>query len=157
MTIETTGAARTYETFSAVAPGVRAALLAMGKAVADSGFDEALAELVKLRVSQMNGCLFCLQLHLNAARRLGLTAAAIDHLPVWRDAAVYGPRERAALDWAEVLTAPPDHAATEAARLRLAASFSADEVVFLTAAIANINAWNRIARGLAFPPPPSAQ
>lgn len=146
-------AAWSYETFSATAPGVRAALLAMGKAVAEGGLDERLAELVKIRVSQMNGCLFCLQLHLNAARRLGLSPTAIDHLAVWRESSVYEGRERAALDWAEALTAVPDAAATDTAREGLAEHFTTPEVVLLTSAIANINAWNRIARGLAFPPP----
>ena len=141
-----------YEGFSAAAPAVRTALLAMGKAVRDSGLDERLSELVKLRISALNGCHFCFRLHLDVARRAGLRAAAIEDLPVWRESSVYDARERAALGWAEVLTAAPDVEATERARATLLAVFTPSEVVFLTSAIANIHAWNRIARGLAFPP-----
>lgn len=142
--------ASSYEAFAAAAPEIKAALLAMGKAV-DKGLDKRLSELVKVRVSQINGCLFCLQLHLDVARGLGLTGARIDHLPIWRESPVYDARERAALAWGEVLTlaSSPDAVADE--RTRLDVVFSASEVILLTSAIANINAWNRIAKGLGFP------
>ncbi len=142
-----------YEEFERIAPGARNALLAMGKAVDESGLEKSLTELVKLRVSQINGCAFCVQLHLNVARRLGVLAAKLDLIAAWRDAGVYSARELAALDWAEDVTKLRHGEAPGHLRAELDAHFSEDEVVHLTVAIANINAWNRIAATLHFPPP----
>jgi AhpD family alkylhydroperoxidase len=58
-----------YDTFQKTAPGARDALLAMGKTADDSGFDKEIVELAKLRVSQINNCAFCLQIHLNVSRK----------------------------------------------------------------------------------------
>jgi AhpD family alkylhydroperoxidase len=143
-----------YRHFNAVAPGVGAALRALGQAVDESGLEKPLTELVKLRASQLNGCAFCVQLHLNVARQLGVDARKLDLVAVWRDAGVFGARERAALAWAEALTrlggaeGAPDDLFEQ-----VLAHFSVPEAVNLTAAIANINAWNRIAVGLRFAPP----
>jgi AhpD family alkylhydroperoxidase len=137
--------------FRRIAPAVDAALLAMGKAVAESGLEPALLELVKLRASQMNGCAFCVQYHTNLARQAGVEREKLDLLPAWHDAGLYSARERAALGWTEALTAM--RAENEAAYACAVDAFGADEVVFLTAAIANINAWNRVAGGLRFSPP----
>lgn len=142
-----------YEQFDVIAPGARAALQAMGKAVDDSGLEKGLTELIKLRVSQINGCAFCIQFHLNIARRLGVAAAKLDLVAAWRDAGVFSARELAAFAWAEHVTKLDDGEATERLRALLHAQFSEAEVVHLTVAIANINAWNRIAGTLHFPPP----
>lgn len=142
-----------YEHFETIAPGARAALQAMGKAVDDSGLEKMLTELIKLRVSQINGCAFCIQFHLNIARRLGVAAAKLDLVAAWRDAGVFSERELAALAWAERVTKLDDGETTEPLRASLRDHFSDDEIVHLTVAIANINAWNRIAGTLHFPPP----
>jgi AhpD family alkylhydroperoxidase len=86
-----------YETFQATATAARSALTALGKAVDEAGLDKALTELVKLRVSQINGCAFCTQFHLTTARQAGGDAAKLDLVAVWRDAGVFSARERAAL------------------------------------------------------------
>src|SRR5262245_21872606 len=75
----------TYETFTKTAPAAHAALIALGKAVDESGLEKELTELVKLRASQLNGCAFCLQYHLNAARRLGLASERLDLVAAWPD------------------------------------------------------------------------
>ena len=142
-----------YEQFEAIAPGARGALQAMGKAVDDSGLEKTLTELIKLRVSQINGCAFCIQFHLNLARRLGVAAAKLDLVAAWRDAGVFSARELAALGWAEHVTKLNHGEATEQLRASLHEHFSETEIVYLTVAIANINAWNRIAGTLHFPPP----
>lgn len=142
---------RDYPTFSASQVAVRAALLEIGRAVDASGLDKGLSELVKLRVSQMNGCLFCVAFHLDVARRHGVAPVKLDLLTVWREAAVYDATERAALDWAEALTAPHAPDAVDLSRARLAAEVGEETAVQLTLAIANVTAWNRIARGLGFP------
>ncbi len=70
----------------------------------DSGLDKALTELIKIRASQINGCAFCVQFHLNLARKAGVPQTKLDLVAVWRDAGVFTAREMAALAWTEALT-----------------------------------------------------
>ena len=144
-----------YATFNKVAAKARDGLLAMGRAAAESGLDHELGELIKLRVSQLNGCAFCLQMHVNDLRKAGTAQARIDLLAAWREVSVYTEKERAALAWAEALTRFGDHEGTEAAWKAVRTHFSEEEAVFLTVAIANINAWNRLGVGLNFTPQPA--
>lgn len=142
-----------FAEFEKIAPEARAALTALSKAVGDSGFDKALIELIKIRASQINGCTFCVQFHLNLARKFGAPQTKLDLVAVWRDAGIFNAREMAALAWTEALThVTPSGVADEdfaAARNE----FDESELVFLTAAIASINAWNRIAMAFRFLPP----
>jgi AhpD family alkylhydroperoxidase len=128
---------------------VYAALSGVSKAVEAAGMDSA-DRAVKLRVSQINGCAFCLQFHLNIARKLDIDPRKFDLLAGWRDAGIYTAREAAALGWAEALTSMTDPAARDAALATARTVFSEQELVFLAATIASINAWNRIAVGLHF-------
>jgi AhpD family alkylhydroperoxidase len=138
--------------FAAVAPEVRAALTALSKAVGDSGLDKALVELIKIRASQMNGCAFCVQYHLNLARGTGVSQSRLDLVAVWREAGVFSAREMAALAWTEALTQVPIDVSDQAyAAAR--GQFAESELVFLTAALAAISAWNRIAVAFRFSPP----
>lgn len=141
-----------YEGFRVSVPAAHAALLALGRAVDEAGLDKTLSEIVKIRVSQINGCAFCVRFHLDAARRLGLADDLLDLIAVWRDSPAFAPRERAALAWAEHLTRMADGSPPIRSDEPTRALFSRDEVLLLTVAIANINAWNRIAGGLHFAP-----
>jgi AhpD family alkylhydroperoxidase len=140
-----------WQTFGGTAPGVVAALEALGKAVDASGLDKELTELLKLRASQLNGCAFCLQFHLDVARKVGLSAAKIDLVAAWRDAGIFSAREKAALAWTEALTLMAQKHVPDGLHADLRAEFSDAEIAFLTAAVGYINAWNRIAGGLQFP------
>lgn len=142
-----------WASFEQAAPGVVAALGMLGKAIDDSGLEKQLTELLKLRASQLNGCAFCLQFHLNLARKIGLEQAKIDLGATWRDAGVFSARERAALAWTEALTFMAQQQVTEAQFAELQAAFTESEIAFLTSAVAAINAWNRIAGALQFSPP----
>lgn len=146
-----------WPAFEQAAPDVIAALRLLSKAVDDSGMDKSLTELLKLRASQLNGCAFCLQFHLNLARKLGLAADKIDLLAAWRDTTLFSPRERAALAWTEALTRMASAHIPDALHAELAAQFSASEIAFLTTTVAAINAWNRIAGALQFAPPPAVR
>jgi AhpD family alkylhydroperoxidase len=111
--------------------------------LARSGLEPSLLELVKIRVSQLNGCAFCLDMHTQDARSAGETERRIYALSAWRETPFYTDRERAALAWAEAVThvgGVPD-AAFEEARRR----FSEQEIVNLTWAAIAINGWNRLA------------
>ena len=142
-----------WNDFDRAAPAVTVALRALGQAVDDSGLDKSLTELIKLRASQINGCAYCIQYHLNLARRVGVVPAKLDLVAAWREAGIYGARERAALAWAEALTRMAERHICDAVYTELQAQFSETEIAFLTSAIGAINAWNRIAGALQFAPP----
>lgn len=142
-----------WPSFEQAAPSVVAALGMLGKAVDDSGLDKQLTELLKLRASQLNGCAFCLQFHLNLARKIGLAQAKIDLVATWREAGVFSTRERAALAWTEALTLMAQQHVANAQYAEVQAAFTESEITFLTTAVGAINAWNRIAGALQFPPP----
>ncbi len=142
-----------YNAFRKLAPDAGAALSALGKAVDDAGFDKELTELIKIRVSQINGCAFCLQHHLNIARKLGVKPEKIDLVAVWRDAGIFTERECTALAWSECLTNLATAGAPDDAYAAVRAHFTEAEAVFLTIAIGTINTWNRIGVALRFAPP----
>lgn len=139
--------------FKRVAADAVGALLALDQAAVAAGLDPALLELVKLRASQINGCAFCLQHHLTAARALKVSREKLDLLVAWQDAAAFTERERAALAWTEALT-----------EITLGVSdddyddvrehFSEAQLAHLSVAVATINAWNRISVGFRFAPEP---
>jgi AhpD family alkylhydroperoxidase len=114
-----------------------------------STIEKQLLELVDFRVSQINSCAYCLDMHAKEARAIGETEQRLYGLSAWREAPYYSPRERAALTWAEALTAcnVPDEIYNEVKK-----EFSDDEMIDLTLAVTAINTWNRI--NLAFPNTP---
>jgi AhpD family alkylhydroperoxidase len=140
--------------FAKIAPGVNDALLALSKAIQQSGLDSSLLELVKVRASLINGCAFCIQYHSTNALTLGVTNDQLMLLSAWGDVPVYSERERAALRWTDVLTkvqSAEDVGDFEYSSVR--EQFSDVELANLTGAIALINAWNRIAKAYRFSPP----
>jgi AhpD family alkylhydroperoxidase len=146
----------TYEDFAARAPAVAAALRELSKTAGEAGLDKRLVELIKVRASQINGCAFCVQFHINLARKLGVSAAKLDLVAAWREAGVFDARESAALAWTETLTRLGPESASDADYAALRAAFSEDEALFLTVAIGVINQWNRIGVALRFAPPAAA-
>ncbi len=139
--------------FDDIAPAAVAALRALGKAVDDSGLEKTLTELIKVRASQINGCAFCIQFHLNMARKLGVETPKLDLLAAWREVGVYTARERAALAWTEALTRMDRHSVSDATYAQVQEQFTRSEIAFLTTSVGAINAWNRIAGSLHFAPP----
>lgn len=142
-----------WAAFETHAGGVVSALRDYSRAVDASGLDKGLVELLKLRASQINGCAFCLQFHLNLAHKLGLPQRQLDQLAAWRDSHAFSARERAALAWTEALSRMAAAPVEGTLYADLQAQFSEGEIANLTAAIAAINAWNRIAGALRFTPP----
>jgi AhpD family alkylhydroperoxidase len=144
-----------WSEFSQLAPAANAALMEVGKAIRASGFDRDLIELAQLRASQINGCTFCTQFHLNHLRQLPVSQIKLDLLPAWRDSDVFSAREKAALEWTEILTVLGREGVPDSAYQAVSAHFSKSELACLTAAVGLINAWNRISIAFRFPPPPS--
>lgn len=139
-----------WAAFEKSVPGAVAALRSLGQAVSDTGLDKRLLELVKIRVSQINGCAYCLKLHLDWARQAGVPQMHLDLVATWRDVACFEPRERAALAWAENLTCMMSQHVSDEAYEYARQQFAETELAALTTAVAAINAWNRIAGSLRF-------
>jgi AhpD family alkylhydroperoxidase len=142
-----------YKVFQGIIPEMGTGMAAISHALRKSGIEPELIELLKIRASQLNGCAFCVQYHLNDARKLNVPAAKLDLLATWREAGIYSQREIAALDWAEHVTLLANHHIDDDAFARVREHFSEREVAFLTTAIGQINFWNRLAAPLRFAPP----
>jgi len=123
-------------------------LLAVSQTVHDSSLDAQLLELVFLRVSQINGCAYCVDMHATALRRSDIAPRKLDTVAVWWESRFFDDRERAALGWAEALTRLPTGAPSDAAFNALKPHFDEKGISDLSMAIAVINAWNRLGAGL---------
>jgi AhpD family alkylhydroperoxidase len=128
-----------------------------GKTVLQTGFEESVMELVKIRASQINGCAVCLHMHTAAARKNGETEERLYLLDAWRESPLYSERERAALAWTEALTLLPQTHAPDDVYEQLRAQFADSEQVALTMLIVAINGWNRIQVGFRGIPPVTAR
>ncbi|MCS2147197.1 carboxymuconolactone decarboxylase family protein [Scandinavium goeteborgense] len=128
-----------------LSPEVYAAFVQASKALERSELDLSLIELVYLRVSQINGCAFCLEMHSKALRKQGVEQVKLDALAGWRVSQQFSDRERAALAWAEDVTDIARTRAEDAVYEPLLAYFSAKEISELTFAISLMNAFNRLA------------
>lgn len=112
--------------------------------VKDSVIEEPIRDLVAIRASQLNGCAFCLDMHVKQAKIHGERELRIHHLSVWRESTLFIPRERAALAWAEVLTKLPEQGVSDEIYERVRGQLSEKEISDLTFAVMAINAWNRV-------------
>lgn len=116
---------------------------------------KSLIDLAYLRVSQINGCAFCIDMHSSDLRKSGLAVEKIVLVPVWHDAgALFSVRERAALAWAETVTRVAETGIPDADYEAAAAVFNDKELSDLTYAIGLMNAFNRF--GIAFRSTPAA-
>lgn len=120
------------------------AMLGVHTYVQNSGLDLGLLELVKIRVSQINGCAFCLAMHVPLARKHGVSDDQLDLLAAWREAPIFSFRERAALAWAEGMTHLIHGDVPDDVYAQACAQFSTKEIADLSFAVAEINAWNRL-------------
>ncbi|HYS64197.1 MAG TPA: carboxymuconolactone decarboxylase family protein [Paraburkholderia sp.] len=109
----------------------------------DSAIEESIRDLVSIRASQLNGCGFCLDMHVKEARIHGERELRIHHLAAWRESTLFAPRERAALAWTEVLTRLPEHGVPDDIYERVRTQFSEKELSDLTFEVMAINGWNR--------------
>ncbi|GGG92956.1 alkyl hydroperoxide reductase AhpD [Parapedobacter pyrenivorans] len=115
-------------------------LFGIGSYLRKSTIDKQLLELVNFRVSQINGCAFCLDMHSKELRAAGETEQRLYGISAWRETPYYTDRERAAFAWAEAVTAT--HVADEVYQLAKS-QFSDEELIDLTLAITTINTYNR--------------
>jgi len=139
--------------YFSTAPDLFKPMLAMEDAIKGSGLEHSLIELVKLRVSQINGCAYCIHMHTHVARANGESEDRMHLLNAWHESSLYTDRERAALGWAEALTRIETKGAPLVDYNAMADQFEARDQVALMLVISTINAWNRIAIGFATPHP----
>jgi AhpD family alkylhydroperoxidase len=109
-----------------------------------SSVGQTLYDLVQIRASQLNGCGFCLDMHVKEAKLHGERELRLYHLPIWRESALFSQKERAALAWTEVLTKLPEHGVPDDIYETARAEFSEKELSDLSFVAMTINAWNRL-------------
>ena len=109
-----------------------------------SGLDHKLLELTKTRVSQINGCAYCLDMHYKDAVAMGESEQRLYSLPAWKECPYYSEAERAALAYAEAVTNIPQQEVTDEVYNKLTQHYNKSEIADLTLAITSINTWNRL-------------
>jgi len=131
-------------------------LVDFSMAIANSGhIEQALSHLVDIRASQMNGCAFCLDMHVKEAKLHGERELRLYHVAIWRESPLFTPKERAALAWTEALTQIAPTGVSDEIYAEVREQFSEKELSTLTFRVMGINAWNRA--NVAFRTTPGAQ
>jgi AhpD family alkylhydroperoxidase len=110
----------------------------------EGSIEESIRDLVAIRASQINGCGFCLDMHVKQAVIHGERPLRLHHLAAWRESTLFVPRERAALAWTEALTTLSPQGVPDEIYERVRSQLTEQELVDLTYEIMTINAWNRI-------------
>ena len=132
--------------YNAASPAGMKALGAVHVYVRQSGLPSRLVDLVFLRVSQINGCAYCIDLHSRDLLKAGLPIEHLVLVPAWSEAgSIFDEQERAALEWAEVVTRLGDRGVPDSAFGAAAAVFGEKQLADLTIAIGLMNAYNRMA------------
>lgn len=131
--------------YTKYAQDAQKSLFALERYLSTCGLDHKLIHLLKLRASQINGCAFCIDMHSKDARALGETEQRLYELNAWRETPFYTDKERAALEWTEVVTLVSQTHVPDETFEQLKKHFSEKEIVDLTLLVAVINVWNRLA------------
>ena len=113
----------------------------------DISLDPAIKDLVFLRVSQMNGCAFCVDMHVKEAKIHGERELRLHHVAIWRESSLFNAKERAAFEWAETLTKLPEHGVSDELYARVRDILSEKELADLSFVVVAINGWNRLSIG----------
>ncbi|MBS9424491.1 carboxymuconolactone decarboxylase family protein [Photorhabdus caribbeanensis] len=140
---------------SEISPELYNAVVKVDELTYQSTLGKALIELIKVRVSQINGCAFCLNMHSKAARKAGNSEQKLYLLSAWKEATIFTSRESAALGWADALSRIVETGAEDEHYTPLLAEFDEKEIVDLTLLIGLINLWNRLAIGMKYTLPNS--
>jgi AhpD family alkylhydroperoxidase len=126
-------------------PDALKAMFGLERTAVEGGIERKLLHLIRTRVSQINGCAYCIDMHTKDARADGESEQRLYGVSAWQETPFYTPRERAALEWAETLTLIPSHHVPDELYARTREHFTEAELVGLTFAVIAINSWNRLA------------
>ena len=138
--------------YTKIAPEVYRSMLGLEKTINSSGLEEILLDLIRLRVSQMNRCAYCIDMHAKDLQARGESQQRIYLLNAWRESPFYTPRERTALAWAESLTRVSGEHLSDEMYEEARNQFTEAEIVNLTLAVVSINGWNRLNVAFKIPP-----
>ncbi|HWK54533.1 MAG TPA: carboxymuconolactone decarboxylase family protein, partial [Hyphomicrobiales bacterium] len=116
----------------------------LSMALRKSAIETSLRDLVDIRASQINGCAFCVDMHVKEATLHGERPLRLHHLAIWRESPLFSPRERAALAWTESLTRLPEEGVSDALYEQVRTQLSEKELSDLSFLVLSINAWNRL-------------
>ncbi|KOF03960.1 carboxymuconolactone decarboxylase [Roseivirga seohaensis subsp. aquiponti] len=132
--------------------GLYAAAMGVETYLSNCGLDHGLLELMRFRISQINHCVYCLDMHYKEAIAAGETELKLYSISAWREAPYYSNKERAVLSYAEKLTLLSQNEVSDEDIENLGKFFSRKEIANLTLAIAQINTWNRLMDAFRFEP-----
>ena len=138
--------------FKDVLPEGYKALSVTQKFLNDSGMDKTLMELVKLRASQLNGCVFCLDMHLADAKKLGFSDQRLFTLSAWHESPFFTEKEKSVLALTDAVTLLAEEGVDDDIYDDVRSHFSEEEVAVLLVAIGMINVWNRLMVATQAPP-----
>lgn len=133
--------------FVTASPESYKAVAALEQFVQTCGLEKRLIHLIKLRASIINGCSYCVDMHVKEARHSGLSEQWINLVSAWRESPVYDARERAVLGWVDAVTNIAQTGAPDDAYDAFRAHFSEEDMTKVTVAIGLINVWNRLCVG----------
>ena len=128
------------------AGGVYAVLRKGQNYVDNCGLEKELVKLIQFRVSQINSCAYCLDMHYKEAIHEGIDPVKLISVSAWREAPYYSPKEQAVLEFAEYLTHMPAEQHSDSIHDNLSKHFNKEEIANLTMAVIQINSWNRLTR-----------
>ena len=125
-------------------PELSKKLMEFGALFQKTTIEEPIRELVEIRASQLNGCAFCVDMHIKMAKIHGERELRLHHVAIWRESTLFSPRERAALEWTDALTHLPANGVPDDLYERVRAQYSEKELSDLTFLVGAINSWNRL-------------
>jgi len=143
MTAEAHAPAMKRVNYAQQSPELFKKLMEFSDAAKRSSIEETIQYLVEIRASQLNGCAFCLDMHVKQAKIHGERELRIHHVAIWRESPLFTPRERAALAWTETLTRIPAEGVSDEIYEQVREQFSEKEISDLTFVVMIINTWNR--------------
>jgi AhpD family alkylhydroperoxidase len=138
--------------FPSTPKGLMGAMMQVENYVNSCDISTRLLELLRLRVSQMNGCAYCIDMHYKEAIAAGEESLRLYSLSVWRDTDCYDAKEQAALAWCEAVTFIHDRNLADNLFVEMQQHFKDDDIAHLTLAITQINSWTRLVKAFGFPP-----
>ncbi|WP_219836229.1 carboxymuconolactone decarboxylase family protein [Paenibacillus sp. R14(2021)] len=130
--------------FAQQSPELFKKFLAFTNALSEGAIEGSMVDLVSIRASQLNGCGFCLDMHLKQAKIHGESELRLDAILNWQESTLFTPRERAALKWTDILTNLPDQGVPDDVYDNVRAYFSEKEISDLSFLIVSVNGWDRI-------------
>lgn len=139
-------------TFNEIPTGMVEKMMGIETYLASTTLDRKLLELVRLHVSHINHCPYCIDMHYKELKHCGESDLRISMLPVWRETDFFTEKERLVLEFGEILAKGGESVVSDSLYETLTAHFSIEELAHLTFAIMQINSWNRLVKTFQFEP-----